>query len=96
MDRDRDVQEIERILHRELESIKAGDVDTMMSIRTGDFVSMPPNAPTIEGSEAIREFLSGFTGVGDFTGSRFHSPRIAISGDLAVGRVSYETKDGPE
>ena len=52
---------------------------------------MPPNAPTVEGKDAIRQFLGGFIAIPSFTVSH-HPDTIVVSsgGDLAYLSYAYE------
>ena len=85
-----DIQAVSRLLEAELEATKAADVDGLLALRTDDFVSMPPNQPAVEGSQAVREFLDQMFNSVKPSGASFTFQDIVTSGDLAFARGSFE------
>src|SRR5215467_11728051 len=52
-----DRQAIGRLREQEIATFSSGDVEKLLGLLTGDVVVMPPNEPTVVGSEAARAWL---------------------------------------
>ena len=61
----------------------AGNVDRMVSIYADDAVLMPPNLPAFRGRDAIRQYWTGFVGLGRVDAT-IAPDDIQQSGDMAV------------
>ncbi len=71
--------------------LNARNLDAWLGFVTDDARMMPPNAPTVEGKEAIRQLLAGLLTIPSFTVSH-HPGTIVVSraGDLAYGSYACE------
>jgi ketosteroid isomerase-like protein len=70
----------------------AGDWDTQLTYYTADAVRMPPDAPMIQGHDAIREALVAFPPITDFT---LTTEVVAGNGDLAWARGAFTLDMAP-
>lgn len=84
-----DIAAIEELREKELEAVLAGNVDSLMVIRTDDFVAMLPGMPAVEGKEAVREVLVGMFGQMEEFKHNTISEEIIVSGDWAFHRGTY-------
>ena len=84
-----DIEALRRLAEAETEASNAADLDAIMALRTDDFVSMPPNQPAVEGSQAVREFLGQMFKSFTPSDARFDCKDILASGDLGVVRGSF-------
>ena len=80
-----DVAAINHLRERETAAVKAGDVGTLLSLRTEDFVAMPPDQPVVRGTEAVRGFLQGMFDQIAWEGT-FTSEDVVVAGDWAYDR----------
>lgn len=80
-----DIAAINELREKEIIAAETGNVDSLLALRTDDFVAMPPNQPAVKGKEAVREFLAGIHEQTD-TELEFISEEIIISGDWAYDR----------
>ncbi|MDX1640751.1 MAG: DUF4440 domain-containing protein [Balneolaceae bacterium] len=87
-----DVAFIDELREKELEAVRAGNVDSLMAIRTDDFVAMLPGMPAVEGKEAVRETLVAMFGQMEEFEHNTRSEEIVVSGDLAIQRGTYTDK----
>lgn len=90
-----DIVEINELREKERQAAMAGNVDSLMAIRTDGFISIPPNQPSIEGIEAVGDFLTEIHKQTD-TELTFISDEITISGDLAYDRGRLEGRATPK
>ncbi len=75
----------------------AGDVDWIVALHAEDAVQLPPDAPLISGSEALRTAWEGMTGTEGLEVSWSSSvAKVAPSGDMAYdyGTATLTTPDG--
>ena len=74
-----------------VDALNARDLDTWLGFVADDARMMPPNAPTVEGKEAIRQLLEGLLAIPTFTVTH-HPGTIVVSrgGDLAYVSYAYE------
>jgi len=72
-------------------ALNARDLETWLGFLTDDAKMMPPNAPTVEGKDAIRQLLEGLLTIPSFTVAH-HPGTIVVSrgGDLAYVSYAYE------
>ena len=84
-----DIAAIEELREKELEAVLAGNVDSLMAIRTDDFVAMLPDMPAVEGKEAVREVLIGMFGQMEEFDHNTVSEEIIVSGGWAFHRGTY-------
>lgn len=80
-----DITAINEIREKEQIGAEAGDVELLLSLRTDNFISIPPNQPAVEGIEAVGDFLTVIHEQSD-TELTFVSDEIIISGDWAYDR----------
>lgn len=76
-------------------ALGAGNVDQMMSIYDADSILMPPNAPPFNGPASIRQFWSGFLGVGKLEGT-LTPDNIVQACDMASEAGHYELTITPK
>jgi len=80
-----DQQALAELRAREIEAAEAGDVETLLMLRTDDFVAMPPGHPPVVGLDNVRPFLQGM-----FAQMAIEedvvSESLAVDGDLAYDR----------
>ncbi len=84
---DADVAEIRRVEQLFVQAQLAGNIDSVLALRTPDIVWLPPGAPFLAGKAALREFLQN-------SGIRLTSFRVTPlwtegRGDLAYNRGKY-------
>ncbi|MDZ7715329.1 MAG: nuclear transport factor 2 family protein [Balneolaceae bacterium] len=84
-----DIAEINELREKELEAVLAGNVDSLMAIRTDDFIAMLPGMPAIKGKEAVREVLTGMFGQMEEFEHNTISEEVIVSGDWAFHRGTY-------
>ncbi|MDX1640749.1 MAG: DUF4440 domain-containing protein [Balneolaceae bacterium] len=89
------INAINEIREREEIGAEAGDVELLLSLRTDDFISIPPNQPPVEGKKAVGEFLTEIHEQTD-TELTFISDEIIIAGDWAYDRGTLEGIVTPE
>jgi uncharacterized protein (TIGR02246 family) len=96
-----DIAEIRRFLAASGEAVNAGDVDAEVSRFTEDGIYMWPDAPSIQGHEALRKwFRQRFVRVN--VRIENETREIVVSGDWAFERGTYvahirtKTGDGEE
>ena len=72
-----------------LKATKAGDVETLVSLATEDFVSMSPNDTTVYGRPEWRAWLEEYFQFFRVTG--FNSPDrdVVVNGDFATEYLTY-------
>ncbi len=69
-----------------VEAFNSGNMEPWVAMWAEDAVLQPPNAPMVEGREAIATFGEGFPNLEEM---RFSDVRIWGSGDLAWGISAY-------
>ena len=84
-----DITAINEIREREIIGAEAGDIELLLSLRTDNFIAIPPNQPSVEGKEAVGEFLTESHNQTD-TELIFMSDEITISGDWAYDRGTHK------
>ncbi|WP_212747534.1 YybH family protein [Fodinibius saliphilus] len=84
-----DIVLIDELRETELEAARAGNVDSLMAIRTDDFVAMLPDMPAIEGKEDVREALIAMFGKMEEFEHNTRSEEIIVSGDWAIQRGTF-------
>ena len=99
VDIEADIEAI-KITHVEFDAaLKAGDLDSWVSLFTEDAVQMPPNMPALVGKDAIRDFFQSFFEQKDFEGGGLIE-EVVVCGDWAFVRGTYAftitTKAGGE
>lgn len=78
---------------------EGSDIETFVALNATDILMMPPNAPSAQGRDAIREVVAGFMEMPNFQ-IRFDlvAAEVATSGDigftLANGQFSFQGPDG--
>lgn len=76
---------IDELRAREVAAAEAGDVEALLTLRSEDFVAMPPRHPPVRGKEDVRAFLEGmFSSVS--VRETVTSESVVVSGDLAYDR----------
>lgn len=90
-----DITAINEIREREVIGAEAGDVELLLSLRTGDFISIPPNRPSVVGKEAVGDFLTEVHKQTD-TELTFISDEITIYGDWAHDRGTLKGTATPK
>lgn len=87
-----DIAAINELREKELRAALAGNVDSLMALRTDDFIAMLPDMPAIEGKEAVREVLSGMFGQMEEFEHNTISEEIVVLGDWAFHRGTYSDR----
>jgi ketosteroid isomerase-like protein len=78
-------------------TLNARDLETWMTFLADDIKMMPPNAPVIEGKDAIRPMVEELLKIPDFYVS--HKPYAVVvseEGDMAYIWYAYELTVGEE
>lgn len=84
-----DIAAINELREKELSAALAGNVDSLIALRTDDFIAMLPDMPAIEGKEAVREVLTGMFGQMEEFEHNTISEEVIVSGDWAIHRGTY-------
>ena len=87
-----DVAELRRLAEQDASLVLAGDWETMAAQYTEDAVRMPPNAPAIEGRDAIRQSLEGLPPISDFN---FEMVDLEGDGQIAYMRAMWSITVAP-
>jgi ketosteroid isomerase-like protein len=74
---------------------RAGNAAVLAAVYADDAVIMPPNAPAVRGPEAIRQFWTGFLGLGQID-LALTIDKVTQSGDLAAEIGRYEMTITPK
>lgn len=77
------------------QAVADGDADALASLFADGAVLMPPDAPPIQGRDAIREYLSGFVGSGA-DGLTIETVEVARFDDIAIERADLTVRMGEE
>jgi len=72
-----------------------GNVDGMVALYDEHAVLMPPNAPAMNGRDAIRQFWTGFTSLGAID-AKLVTDDIVTSGDLAAEMGHFDLTITPK
>jgi len=72
-----------------------GNVDGMLALYDEHAVLMPPNAPAMNGRDAIRQFWTGFTSLGAID-AKLVTDDIVTSGDLAAEMGHFDLTITPK
>ncbi|MFQ5811370.1 MAG: YybH family protein [Armatimonadota bacterium] len=83
---DEDKAAIEGVIQEYVRTAMAGDPDAWAALWTEDAVKMTPNAPALEGRQAIRDWMAGMPALTHFT-----APVVDVDGrgDLAYVRGTF-------
>ena len=76
-------------------AVNRADVDRIVALYGDSAVLMPPNAPAFHGKDGVRQFWTGFLGIGKIEGS-ITTDDVIQSGDVAVERGHYELTITPK
>ena len=87
VDTSADVDAITQLAAREIAEFSSGQTTNMGTIFTSDVVTMPPNAPAIQGLAALTTWASGLNEMFTLTGE-YLTNDVSVSGDLAVHRFT--------
>jgi uncharacterized protein (TIGR02246 family) len=87
--READTQAIKEVEAKWDAATNANDADGIMALLTDDIIVVPPNAPAIEGKEAVRRFL-----VADFEENSYKDTKgsvveVRLAGDWAYVRGTW-------
>jgi uncharacterized protein (TIGR02246 family) len=82
---DEEVAAIEGVIQEYVRTALAGDLDAWAALWTEDAVKMNPDAPSLEGRDAIREWMAAMT-LTEFTAS---VTEVDGRGDLAYARGAF-------
>ncbi|HUF29251.1 MAG TPA: DUF4440 domain-containing protein [Gemmatimonadaceae bacterium] len=83
-----DVAAVNTLREREVAAAEAGDVATLIELRTDGFVSMPPDQPPVRGKEAVREFFRGMFAQVELE-ETVVSEAVVLADDLAYDRGTF-------
>lgn len=72
--------------------IRAGDVDSLLSLYVENIVILPPNGSTVEGQDAFRQFIMGWFGE-YFAEENLRIQEIMIFGKNALARGSHNYRN---
>lgn len=64
---EQDISALRAIADRDAPIVLARDWDTLTAEYAVDAVRMPPNAPAVQGRDAIRRFIDGYPPISEFT-----------------------------
>lgn len=90
--KEEDIAQIEELRKKELQAVLAGNIDSLMAIRTDDFTAMLPGMPAVEGKEEVRKVLEGMFGQMKEFEHNTITEEIIVSGDLAIHRGTFTDK----
>lgn len=85
-----DQASIEQLVGSEMDAYRAADVDRLMSLRTDDFVSVPPNRPAVSGQRAARELMTSTFESASILDMRIAAQEVFGSGNLAIARLDVD------
>lgn len=83
---DRDIAAIRGTIDPWAQACIDADWDRLLSLCTDDIVFLPPDAPIVEGSAAVRAFMETFPDIKTFTSDFTH---IEGHGDTASARGTF-------
>lgn len=83
-----DIAAIHDLRQREVAAAEAADVEGLISLRTEDFVAMPPDQNVVQGRDAVREFLTGMFEQVELQ-ETVVSEDVVVSGDWAHDRGTF-------
>ncbi len=84
-----DIAVIHELREKELTAALTGNVDSLMALRTDDFIAMLPYMPAIKGKEAVRKVLTGMFGQMEEFEHNTITEEVIVSGDWAFHRGNY-------
>lgn len=80
-----DIEAVKQVTQMEAQAVSAGDMNGHLSTLTADAKALPPNAPMLDGTEAIRGWLQDM--YDQFTTNLVYSEsEVTVSGDWAMER----------
>lgn len=90
-----DIAAIDELREKEELAAEAGNVDSLLALRTDDFSAMPPNQPAVKGKKAVRTFLTGMFDQMEIE-ETVVSEEVTISGDWAYDRGTFSGTATPK
>lgn len=84
-----DIAAINELREKEREAALAGNMDSLMALRTDDFIAMLPDMPAVSGKEAVREVLTEMFGQMKEFEHNTVSEEITVLGDWAFQRGTF-------
>jgi len=76
-------------------AMNSANIDGVMSAYADDAIVLPANSPAFKGKDAIKQFWSGFMGMGALNLALF-AEDVMQQGDLAVETGRYEASITPK
>ena len=82
-----DEQAINAVREREITAFSAGAVDSLLAVMAPDVVIMPPDEPTVIGTDAARKWAQAVVNTATVNG-RYTDAKITVNGDWAIERYT--------
>ncbi len=80
---------IARANDRFVSALRTGNVEQLVAAYSDSAVVLPPNAPAMIGRDSIRQFWTGFLGIGAIDG-KLMTENVTQTCDMAAERGRYE------
>lgn len=90
-----DVAAIKKAQDREVTSLIAANIDSMMANYTADVVFMPPDEPMVSGGQAGRAWLEAFVKESSVSG-KYTSAEVEVAGTTGIVRYTGELTTTPK
>ena len=89
VDIEADVEAMKSLTEEWVAAYNGGDLEGLVSLYTDDAIKVPPNMPTLEGKDAIRDDFNSFFEQNTAIENDGPSDEVIVCGDLAVVRGTY-------
>ena len=90
-----DVAEVQAVIEENVakfsEALVNGDVETALTFYTDDAIVMAPNAPSMNGMEAIKAGFTQMMSAGEMTSFKLNLSEVRIMGDRACEIGTYSS-----
>lgn len=83
------VEAIHELRAREIAAAEAGDVESLLELRTENFVALPPGQPPVHGISAVRDFLEGMFAAGSLKETLISEDAV-VAGEWAYDRGIFK------
>jgi ketosteroid isomerase-like protein len=95
VDTQADEAAVRETVSQEVATANAGDLERFLAVFSSDAVVMPPNEPTVRGSE-LRDWVRGVMDQVSIQLASYSDEDIFVSGDLAYHRYAFEWTLAPK
>lgn len=83
------IEAIHALRAREIAAAEAGDVESLLELRTENFVAMPPGQPPVRGIPPVRDFLEVMFAAGSLK-ETLTSEDAVVAGEWAYDRGTFK------